>query len=244
MKCFSEKNNPASASKRYRGFTLPEVVVAVMILAFISSSVLLVLDRCMASAADLTMRMDAFEVVRENMEMLLASNSVEEMVEYGDSEIYPQIQWQTTVETFYGPESDRMWIRAICSAEYLDADGETQKIELTHWLNYLTKQQMEKMRQAREEGEKLLEEQGQLIMTIEAAAEYAGVDLQTIQQWTANGMRTTINGYYIKYELERFAATGGAGRVMPEDYDLMELPEAEFPDTQLLNMELPNEENP
>jgi prepilin-type N-terminal cleavage/methylation domain-containing protein len=233
MKYSSEKNNPASASKQRTGFTLPEVVVAMMILAFVSSSVLLVIDRCVASAADLTMRMDAFEVARENMEMLLASSSVNEMVEYGDSEIYPQIQWQTTVETFYGPESDRMWVRAICSAEYLDADGETQKIELTHWLNYLTKQQMEEIRQAREEEEILLEQQGQLIMTMEEAAEYVGVDVQTIQQWLANGMRTTVSGYYIKPELEQFAATGGTGRVLPEDYDLMEFPDEEFPDTQL-----------
>jgi prepilin-type N-terminal cleavage/methylation domain-containing protein len=243
MKYSSKNSKPASDSKRSEGFTLPEVMVAIIILAFVSSSVLVVIDRCVASAADLTMRMNAFEVAREKMETLLASNSVKEMVEYGDSYIYPQIQWQTTVETFYGPESDRMWIRAICSAEYIDADGETQKVELTHWLNYLTKQQMEKMRQAREEGEKLLEEQGQLLMTIEEAAEYAGVDVQTIQQWTANGMRTTINGYYIKYELEQFAATGGTGRVPQDQYDSMEFPDDQFQDTRLPDMQQPNEEN-
>ena len=40
-----------------------------------------------------------------------------------------------------------MWVRAICSATYPDANGQPQKVELTHWLtdvsDSLVKQMME-----------------------------------------------------------------------------------------------------
>ena len=252
MKYCFEKNLLQIAGRR-RGFSLPEVVAALVILAFVSSSVLVILDRCMASAAELTLRMRAFEVARDNMEMLLASNSVEEMVDYGNSEKYPEIQWETVVETFYDPEEERMWVQAVCSAEYFDTRGETQKVELIHWLTHLTEQQTEKIRQAKEEEERLLEEEGQIILTVEEAAEYAGVDVQTIRQWVSSGMPTTESGWYIKDELDRYESTGGTGRVPPEDYgvmpedygvtpedygvtpedsDVTELPEAELPNAE------------
>jgi prepilin-type N-terminal cleavage/methylation domain-containing protein len=245
MKYYSEKNLLGIAGRR-SGFTLPEVVAALMILAFVSSNVLVIVDRCMASAAELTLRMQAFEVARDNMEMLLASSSVEEMVDYGDSEKYPEIQWETVVETFNGPEEDRMWVRAVCTAEYFDTRGEIQKIELIHWLTYLTEEQMEKIRQAREEEERLLEEEGQIILTIEEAAEYAGVDVETIRRWVSSGMPITESGWYIKPELDRYASTGGTGRVQPDDYgevpddysvtpddsDVTEPPEVELPNAE------------
>jgi hypothetical protein len=96
----------------------------------------------MASAVDLTARMRAFEVARENMEKLLSSRSVTEMVEYGSSDKYPEIQWQTVVEVFYDPLTSRMWLQGICSADYTDAAGEVQTIELTHWLTDMTKEQL------------------------------------------------------------------------------------------------------
>ncbi|MHC4157272.1 MAG: helix-turn-helix domain-containing protein, partial [Planctomycetota bacterium] len=97
-----------------------------------------------------------------------------------------------------------------------------------------------------EEEEQLLEEEGQIILTVEEAAEYAGVDVQTIRQWVSNGMPTTESGWYIKDELDRYASTGGTGRVPPEDYDLMPMPddsdgteplEAELPEAELPNAE-------
>ncbi|HUT28474.1 MAG TPA: hypothetical protein VMX13_01685 [Sedimentisphaerales bacterium] len=218
MRSFSEKTR-ITVFARYKAFNLPEVMAALVILAFVSSSVLVVLDRCMASAADLRVRMQAFQVARENMESLLALNSVEEMVEYGDSELYPEIQWETAVETFQGPDANRMWVRAVCSAEYIDVAGETQKVELTHWLTYLTEQQMQKLLEAQAEDEKLLEEAGEIIDTPEAAAEYAGVDVETLRQWVQKGMRTTKSGYYIKSELELFERTGGTGKELPSDFD-------------------------
>ncbi len=127
---------------RCRAFSLVEAVTALIILALISASVLVVVNRCMASAVDSTLRMRAFEVARENMEKLLSSQSVTEMVEYGSSDKYPEIQWQTTVEVFYDPLTVRMWLQGICSADYTDAAGEVQTIRLTHWLTDLTKEQL------------------------------------------------------------------------------------------------------
>jgi len=238
--CFEK--NPLHVAGRRSGFSLPEVVASLIILAFVGSSVLVILDRCMTSAAQLTLRMQAFEVARENMEMLLASTSVAEMVEYGTSEKYPEIQWQTVVETFSGLEKDKMWVRAVCSAEYFDAQGETQKVELTHWLTYLTKEQMEKILQFEEEREQQLQEEGEIIQTIEEAAEYAGVDVQTIRQWVTNGMKTTASGWYIKDELDLYATTEGTGRVPPDDFETMPIPDdSDGPD--LLDEEFPNAED-
>ena len=94
-----------------KAFSLVESVTALIILALICSSVLVVFDRYIASAADLTLRTQAFEVARDNMETLLTQESVSEMTEYGTSENYPQIQWLTTVDSFYEPITSRMWIK-------------------------------------------------------------------------------------------------------------------------------------
>jgi len=141
MKCCSEKKLAPVLSRR-RAFSLAEVMVALIILAFICSAVSVVIDRCMASAADLTARMQAFEVARDNMEKLLASASVSEMSDYGSSDKYPEIQWQTTIETFYESLASRIWLQAVCSAEYTDTAGNTQTIKLTHWLTDIDKGQL------------------------------------------------------------------------------------------------------
>lgn len=122
-------------------------MTALIILALISSSVLVVINRCMASAADSELRMQAFEVARDNMETLLSKDKVEEMVEYGSSVKYPEIRWQTTVELFYEPMVGKMqiWVRGLCSAEYTDIAGQTQTVELTHWLTGLTREQLIQM---------------------------------------------------------------------------------------------------
>jgi hypothetical protein len=134
-------------------FSLVEVVAALIILALISSSVLVVINRCMASAADSQMRMQAFEVARDNMGTLLSKDSIEEMVEYGSSVKYPEIRWQNTVEVFNEPMMKQMefWVRAICSAEYTDSAGQTQTIELIHWLTTLTKEQVIQMLKEKEQ---------------------------------------------------------------------------------------------
>jgi len=138
-------------------FSLIEVVAALVILSIISSSVVVVVNRNMKSAIDSRVKMDAFELARENMETLLASDSVGEMIESGISEKNPDIWWQNLVETFYEPHTSRMWIRAVCSSGYTDYDGAQQTVELTHWLTDVSKQQMleilkERQEQSEQEG--------------------------------------------------------------------------------------------
>lgn len=180
MKCFSKKSNISFVSHlalrivesrsgaqrrgvmrdtKEKAFTLAETVAALVILAFVSSSVLVVINRYMASAVDSVMRMQAFEVARKNMEELLTSDIAEESVEYGNSERYPDIQWETVVESFYEPLTEKMWIQAICSAEYTDSEGEVRKIELTHWLTDLTKAQTQQILARQEEEQERLDEE-------------------------------------------------------------------------------------
>ncbi|MFZ2147959.1 MAG: prepilin-type N-terminal cleavage/methylation domain-containing protein [Sedimentisphaerales bacterium] len=214
---------PAKKIAAKRAFSLVEVLTALAILALISSSVLVVINRCVASAADSALRIQAFEVARENMEKLLASPSVKENVEYGQSNKYPEITWQTVVETFYEPITSRMWVRGVCSAEYRDTEGQEQKVELTHWLTGLTKEQLlEVMTREGEEGQLTAE----LIGTIDEAAKYAGVDVQTIERWLDNGMLTTKDGLFIRMNLDIYMRNGG--NPSPDDKSLQVKSEAEL----------------
>ena len=181
-----------------QGFSLVEVVTALIILSLICSSVLLVINRCIASAAESVLRMQAFEVSRENMENILSAGSIEELTEYGSSDKYPDIIWKTTVESFSEPVNSQMWIRAVCSADYTDTAGQTQTIELTHWVTDLTKEQTQQ----------LLDKLKSPILTEQQAADYAGVDVETIRQWVANGLSITELGYS-KGQLNLFKLTGG-----------------------------------
>ncbi len=205
------------------GFSLVEVLTALALLALISSSVLVVINRCAASAADSALRIQAFEVARENMEKLLASPLVQETVEYGESDKHPEITWQTVVETFYEPVTARMWVRGICSAEYIDTEGQEQTVELTHWLTGLTKGQLLDI-MTREDEEGLLA--AELIATIEEAAEYADVDVQTIERWLENGMLTTDDGAFVRMNLDIYKRSGG--NPSPEDKSLQVKSEAEL----------------
>lgn len=131
--------------KNYSAFTLIEAVMAIAILAAITTSVLVVMNRCVTTAIDIRIRMQAFELARENMEKLLASTSLSDMTEFGYSEQNPDIEWQTAVQSFYEPVTSRMWMEAVCSATYFDSNNEQQKIELTHWLTDLSKEQILKI---------------------------------------------------------------------------------------------------
>jgi len=187
LKCHSKIIRPTTPP-HFRGFSLPEVAAAVVILGLVSAGVLVVINRCASSAIDSSLRMQAFEIARNNMEKLLASEAVQEMSDNGISDKYPEIEWQIVVESFYEPITARMWIKGVCSAEYTDMAGEVQKVELTHWLTDVTKQQLLEILRQQREVERLAE---QIIETIEEAAEYAGVDVGTIEQWIDNGAETT-----------------------------------------------------
>jgi len=190
-----------------KAFSLVEATTALMILAFISASVLVVINRCVTSAADSALRMQAFEVARENMEKLLTADSVNQTIEFGTSDKYPEIQWQTVVECFYEPITERVWVKGVCSAEYTDSAGETKTVELTHWLTDVTKQQLlDLLNQLGEENALLA---GQVIETIEEAAEYAGVSAETIEQWVENGMPITEDGFFAKLYLDLYKEHNG-----------------------------------
>lgn len=217
MKCFSKNRDVSLVCRRSlhltpyvicdtreKAFSLAETVASLVILAFISTSVLVVINRYMASAVDSVLRMQAFEVARKNMEELLTSDSVEESVEYGTSEMYPDIQWETVVESFYVPLDAKMWIQAICSAEYIDSEGQVQTVELTHWLTDVSKAELLKILAQQEE-----ELAAQIIETLEEAAVYAGVDEQTIQQWVDNGMLLTEDGQYLMSQLDLYRDSDG-----------------------------------
>ena len=190
-----------------RAFTLLEVLTALAILALTSSSVLLVINRCMTSTADSALRMEAFQVARENLEKVLVAESVSESVEYGTSELYPGISWRTVIEAFSEPVMGQLWVRAVCSADYVDAKGETQTLELTHWIGTLTDRQAEQLMED-EDLEALAADQ--LIETVEEAAEYAAVDVETIEDWVANGLLMTGEGAFIRHNLDIYVQSGGA----------------------------------
>jgi len=206
-----------------RAFTLIETMTAVTILAFISASVWVVIDRCMTAAADSTQRMRAFEIARENMEILLSAESVEEKTEFGISDKFPDIQWRTTVESFNEPIGSRMWVQAVCSADYTDTAGEVKTVELTHWLTGLTKEQEEQLNARKQQEEQLIAEH--IIETIEEAAAYAGVDIGTVEQWAAGGMPKTETGYYLKPWLIVYYDTDGKPTALDKQGVLDQYPE-------------------
>ena len=197
--------HPSSAF-RFRAFTLVEAMTAVALLAFIGASVWIIMERCMISAADSTQRMRAFEIARENMEKLIGAPSVEESTDYGESELFPDIRWQTVVESFFEPQSSRMWVRAVCSAEYTDVAGLTKSVELTHWLTDLTEEQSQQLMKSKEMQEQQLAKY--LIETEDLAAEYAGVNVKTIREWVRNHM-PTFNGSFLKPWLDFYLKYDG-----------------------------------
>ena len=196
---FRFKSNLVSGFYSRRAFSLIEVTTSLLILAIISSSVLAVINRSMVSVADSTMRMNAFEVARDNMERILSAKEVPEIIDYGESDKYPEIKWQIKTETFSVPIGSKMWLRAVCTAAYTDSDGEEQEIELTHWLTKLTDKQ----------ADILSSDENRIIETIKKAAAYVGVDEDTILEWVNNGMLLTGEGYYIKGQLDLYKKSDG-----------------------------------
>ena len=209
-------------ASRRRAFTLLEVLTALAILALASSSVLLVVNRSMLAAADSAFQMEAFQLARENMEMVLVSESVTENVEYGTSERYPDISWTTVTEAFSESTTGQMWVRVVSSAEYPDASGETQIVELVHWITMLSDQQTEQMMEG-EDLEALAAEQ--LLEDIDLAAEYAGVDTETIEGWMESGLLTTEDGQFIQYNLDIYVSANGQPTAEEQDQQVESIEE-------------------
>ncbi len=193
--------------KRNSGFTLIEAVASTAVLTFIISSAWIVIDRCVTSATNSMLKMQAFEVARENLETILIQEAVKEKADYGISKRYPEIEWETIVEFFYEPINSQMWLRAICSAFYNDSEGLQQSVRLEHWLTGLNKDQLLQILMRQEDGGEDLS--SQLIRTIEDAAAYAGVPAEAIEEWLNKGMKTTENDYFVKTNLDLFKANDG-----------------------------------
>ena len=190
-----------------KAFTLIESMAAIALLAFICVSVWVVLERCTAAAVDSTQRMRAFEIARDNMEKLLGADSVQESTEYGTSEKYPDIRWQTAVESFSEPLASSTWVRGVCSAEYTDSAGTTQNVELTNWLTNVSDAQMKQLMDRSALQKTILAKH--ILATEDLAAEFVGVNTKTIQQWVKNGMPMTDDGQYLKPWLDLYLQTNG-----------------------------------
>jgi prepilin-type N-terminal cleavage/methylation domain-containing protein len=163
-----------------RAFTLIEVTVALVILGMITATVLVVVNRAIDTVVLWQTKMQTFDIARENMEKILAQPAVSDSVEYGINEENPNITWKTTIESFYEPVTNNMWIRAVCSAEFTDESGQEQKVELTHWLTSLSKEQIQQ----------ILEQKQREKEYYEATAENPGQEQQTGQDQQATDAQT------------------------------------------------------
>jgi len=193
--CFADPGRP-------KGFTLLEVLCSLGILSIICSSAMVIMSRNKDSSFNVTMRLRALEVARENIEQILVSQTIEEQTEYGVSEKYPAIEWESTIETFYAPLEGQTWARAISVARYKDMQDVDQEVELEHWLSRVTDAEMDTLGQL--EGA-----DSQLYQTIEEAGQYAGVDELVLLEWVQNGMVQTDEGYFIQANLDLFLRTNG-----------------------------------
>lgn len=124
-------------TKKQRGFTLVEIAAAIILIAMMLTSAMIILDNLTGALSDLRLRRVAFEIAREKMEALLAEKKLQDLLEYGVDEIWPEVQWQKTVEPFYEPVTNQMWIRAVCKTTYTDSKGKSQSVELEHWITNL-----------------------------------------------------------------------------------------------------------
>ena len=127
-------------------------------------------------------------------------------MDYGTSEKYPDISWQTVIEGFPEPVSSQMWVRAVCSADYVDSKGEKQKVELVHWLTQLTDQQAGQL-VGQQDLEKL--EMEQVMKTDEEAAAYAKIDTDTLRKWVEDGLVKTQEDAFLRYNLDVFIRSQG-----------------------------------
>lgn len=159
-KMYCSEDNMSAQGKRPAGFSLLEVVVALGVLATICSTVLVVMNRCIAATIDSRTKMEAFKIVRENMEKVLGADFVTLTAEMGVSQTNPDIEWQTVVETFNEPVEAGMWLQAVCSATYTDSAAQKQTIELVHWLTDLSRRDQQLMQKQRERELEYLEQFG------------------------------------------------------------------------------------
>ncbi len=192
--------------------------MALAILGIMCSSVMVVMSRNMDAAYNMRLKVQATEIVRENIEKFLIAPSVNEQTDYGISEQHPEIRWETTVESFSPPLGANDWIRALCRAEYEDARGQTRTVELVHWLTELTDTQSEAL-------DEMNQADAHVLASINEAADYAGVEREVIELWIDGGLKQTESGEFISSNLDLFIRTEGMPSQQELDGQLDALPE-------------------
>lgn len=179
------------------GFTIAEVAAALVLLSLILSSVLVLMNRYAAAVVDLQLHQQAFELARANMERLLSEPKLSDISDYGTSDTNPELEWQTVVEPFYEPVTNQMWIRAVCSAGYMDTKGQYQNVELEHWITNLTAEQVKQIlaQQKAEDAYLELLQEGQLTAiqeTTRAYLEQMGLDVEAYEKLMAQQRRKKL----------------------------------------------------
>ncbi|NLH17673.1 MAG: type II secretion system protein [Phycisphaerae bacterium] len=231
------------------GFTLLEVVTALLILGTICATVLTAMNRAIAVAIDLRKRTQAFEVARENMENLLCLVSVSEVSDFGIDPLHPDIEWETTVESFSEPATNKMWIQAVCTASYPDSSGEIQKVTLTHWLTGLSDKQAQMiLDQQKRESEymNLLNDNDRIVQEQEAIRRYLremGLELKPYSEILTEQKREKrkwINEY--EYDPELFGDLMGSLR--DKEYEWLDSIRFNWDDFTRWRLENPNPEKP
>jgi prepilin-type N-terminal cleavage/methylation domain-containing protein len=158
MFLFSNLQSGSKKSKARFGFTLLEVAVSLVILGVLATSVLTIMNECIEAAIEQGSRQRAFEIARENMERILAWPYVQELNDYGSDEENADIQWETVIEPFYEPVTNRMWIRAVCSSSFTTREGEREEINLANWITSLSEQQIKNILDQKKREQEFLEE--------------------------------------------------------------------------------------
>jgi hypothetical protein len=164
-----------------------EVATALALLGIILGAVMTLMNRYVEAVMDMQLREQAFEIARDNMETLLAESRLSDTSEYGTSEIYPDIEWETVVEPFYEPVTNQMWIHAVCSAGFKDSKGEFQNVELEHWITNLTVAQVKQILAQQEVEAEYMDllnggEESAIQETTKAYLEEQGLDAQAYER--------------------------------------------------------------
>lgn len=179
-----------------RAFTFVEIVAAIMLLSIMISTVLVVMNCYIGAVIDMRLRKEAFELARSNMERLLSETSLSDIYEYGESEINPAIEWETIVEPFSEPYKDRMWIRAVCSASFVDSKDKEQTVELEHWITNLTATQIRQILSQQDIEEVYMDlvqnEYTEMQMTTIAFLEQEGLDVEGYKALLENHRRQKL----------------------------------------------------
>jgi prepilin-type N-terminal cleavage/methylation domain-containing protein len=152
---YLSNNNLFARRSRTIGFTLVEVAMSIAILGIIASSAIVVMNNCIESAIDVRKKVLAFNLARENMETLLAEKSLSEMIDFGVSEIDPEITWELTTEVIQQQYTDDWFLEARSVALYTNGKGEEEKVEFIHWASTLTEGQI---KQIQERDEKMADQ--------------------------------------------------------------------------------------